>query len=109
VPLEEAPRRAIERNFRAVDEAAAVAAELGATIPQVAIGWLLHQPGVTAPILGPRTLEQLEDVLAAADLQLSDDQVERLGRHTAPSETYPQRMLLSQNGIDVAQQRLRRL
>src|SRR5207247_2156720 len=65
--VEEAPfRRAIERNFRAVDETAAVAAELGATVAQVAIAWLLHQPDVAAPIIGPRTPEQLEDVLGAA-------------------------------------------
>ena len=58
--LEEAPaRRAIERNFRAVDEARAVADELGATVPQVALAWLLAQPGVTAPIIGPRTPEHL--------------------------------------------------
>src|SRR3954464_13307436 len=44
--VEESPaRRAIERNFRAVDEARAIAGELGATVPQVAIAWLLAQPG----------------------------------------------------------------
>ena len=65
--LEEAlHRRGTEANFRAVDEARAVADELGATVAQVAIAWLLAQPGVTAPILGPRTLEQLEDLLPAA-------------------------------------------
>ena len=107
--VEEAPfRRAIERNFRAVDETAAVAAELGATVAQVAIAWLLHQPDVAAPIIGPRTPEQLEDVLGAAKMRLSDEQIERLGRHTAPAETYPQRFLLSQSGIDVSEQRLRR-
>jgi aryl-alcohol dehydrogenase-like predicted oxidoreductase len=98
--LEEAlHRRGVERNFRAVDEATAVASELGATVPQVAIAWLLHQPGVTAPILGPRTLGQLEDLLPAAELRLSDAQLEHLGRHTAPPETYPQRMLREQIGL----------
>src|SRR3954468_3492988 len=67
--LEEAPaRRAIERNFRPVGEARAVARETGVSDSQVAIAWLLAQPGVTAPIVGPRTLEQLEDLLGAADL-----------------------------------------
>ena len=74
----------------------------------MAIAWLLHQPDVAAPIIGPRTPEQLEDVLGAAKVRLSDEQIERLGRHTAPPETYPQRFLLSQSGIDVSQQRLRR-
>jgi aryl-alcohol dehydrogenase-like predicted oxidoreductase len=107
--LEEAlHRRGTEANFRAVDEAHAVASELGATVPQVAIAWLLHQPGVTAPILGPRTLPQLEDLLPAADLSLSAEQLGRLGRYTAPPESYPNRMLVEQAGLDFAKVALRR-
>jgi aryl-alcohol dehydrogenase-like predicted oxidoreductase len=85
-----------------------VAAELGASVPQVALAWLLHQPGVTAPIIGPRTLEQLEDLLPAAELALSAEQLERLGRWTAPPPTAPQRMLTEQVGIDVSRQPLGR-
>jgi aryl-alcohol dehydrogenase-like predicted oxidoreductase len=107
--LEEAlHRRGTEANFRAVDEARAVAEEFGATVPQVAIAWLLHQPGVTAPILGPRTLDQLEDLLPAAALALSAEHLERLGRWTAPPESYPHRMLIEQVGIDFSKVRLRR-
>jgi len=107
--LEEAlHRRGTEANFRAVDEARAVADELGATVPQVAIAWLLHQPGVTAPILGPRTLAQLEDLLPAADLALTSEQLERLGRFTAPPPSYPHRMLTEQAGLDFSKVRLRR-
>jgi aryl-alcohol dehydrogenase-like predicted oxidoreductase len=106
--LEEAPaRRAVERNFRAVDAARAVAAELGATVPQVAIAWLLHQPGVTAPIIGPRTLEQLEELLPAVDLRLSDEQLARLSAATAAPERYPDRFLAEQSGIDVERQAVR--
>ena len=107
--LEEAiDRRGTEANFRAVDEARAVADELGASVAQVAIAWLLAQPGVTAPIIGPRTLEQLEDLLPAAELTLTDEQVERLGRWTAPARGYPERMNIEQNAIDVGSIRLRR-
>jgi aryl-alcohol dehydrogenase-like predicted oxidoreductase len=107
--LEEAlHRRGTEANFRAVDEARAVAEEVGATVPQVALAWLLAQPGVVAPIVGARTLEQLEDLLPAADLKLSDEQVERLGRWTAPEPGYPQRMLSEQSGIDLGRIALRR-
>ena len=60
-------RRAVERNFQVVDAAEAIAAEHGATVPQVAIAWLLGVEGVTAPIIGARTLEHLEDLLGAAD------------------------------------------
>jgi aryl-alcohol dehydrogenase-like predicted oxidoreductase len=101
-------RRGTERNFAAVAEAEAVAAELGATVPQVAIAWLLHQPGVTAPIIGPRTPEQLADLLPAAALELSPAQLERLSRPTELPASYPTRMNVEQNGIDVAQISLQR-
>jgi aryl-alcohol dehydrogenase-like predicted oxidoreductase len=94
-------RRATEPNFRAADTARDVARESGATVPQIAIAWLLHQPSVTSPVIGPRTPEQLEDLLPAAAIRLTDEQLARLGRHTAPPPMYPQRMLAEQNGIDV--------
>ena len=100
---EAAQRRATERNFRAVDELRAVANECGASVPQVAISWLLNQPGVAAPIIGPRTPEQLRGLLAAARLSLSGDQLRRLGGHTAPPETYPHRYLAEQNHINPEQ------
>ena len=54
--LEEAShRRAVERNFRVVDAAREIAEAHGATVPQVAIAWMLGVEGVTAPIVGPRT------------------------------------------------------
>jgi aryl-alcohol dehydrogenase-like predicted oxidoreductase len=107
--LEEAlHRRGTEANFRAVDEVRAVAEELGATAPQVAIAWLLHQPGVTAPIIGPRTLAHLEDLLPAAGLALSPEQLERLGRFTEPPPSYPYRMLTEQVGVDFSTVALRR-
>jgi len=107
--VEEAPaRRAVERNFQAVDEVRAVAGEVGATVAQVALAWLLAQPGVTAPIVGPRTMEQLEDLLPAGGVTLSAEQLQRLGRFTAPPDAYPGRFLREQNGIEVESQPLRR-
>ena len=98
--IEEAPaRRAIERNFRAVDEARAIAEAKGATVSQVALAWLLGVDGVTSPIVGPRTFEQLEDLLGAVDVSLTDDEHARLAAHTELPESYPRRMLLEQSGI----------
>ena len=68
---------------------------------QVALAWLLGTDGVTSPIVGPRTFEQLEDLLGAVDVSLSDDERARLAAHTAPPDAYPQRMLREQSGIDV--------
>jgi aryl-alcohol dehydrogenase-like predicted oxidoreductase len=100
--LEEAPaRRAIERNFRAVDEARAIAEAKGATVSQVALAWLLATDGVTSPIVGPRTLDQLEDLLGAVGVSLSDEEYGRLAAHTELPASYPDRMLREQSGIDV--------
>jgi aryl-alcohol dehydrogenase-like predicted oxidoreductase len=93
-------RRAIERNFRVVDEAEAIAREKGATISQVALAWLLGVDGVVAPIVGPRTFEQLEDLLGAVDVSLTGEERARLEAPAPPPVMYPQRMLHEQSGLD---------
>ncbi len=55
-----------------------VCSDLGESAATVGIAWLLHQPAVTAPIIGPRTMEQLEDGLGAPALELDDDVLARL-------------------------------
>ena len=65
-------------NFDAHDVLDGVAEEVTATPAQVALAWLMHREGVTAPIVGARTVEQLEENLGAASIELSDDQLERL-------------------------------
>jgi aryl-alcohol dehydrogenase-like predicted oxidoreductase len=92
-------RRAIERNFQVVDAATEIAAAHGATVPQVAIAWLLGVEGVTAPIVGPRTYEHLEDLLPAVELTLSAEERARLEAPAPPPEVYPQRMLAEQLGL----------
>jgi len=52
--------------------------DLGEEPANVALAWLLHNPVVTAPILGPRTIEQLESAVRAVDITLSDEVLERL-------------------------------
>jgi NDP-hexose 2,3-enoyl reductase len=56
----------------------ALCAELGHPAAEVALGWLLHQPAVTAPIAGPRTLEQLEGALRATEIKLDELALGRL-------------------------------
>lgn len=69
---------ATERTWSLLDTLFAVAEECGHTPPQVAINWLLNRPGVTAPIIGARSLKHLEDNLGAAGWSLSAEQMERL-------------------------------
>jgi aryl-alcohol dehydrogenase-like predicted oxidoreductase len=98
--LEEAyDRRAIERNFAVVDAAGEIAEAHGATIPQVALAWLIGTEGVTAPIVGARTFDQLEDVLGADGLELSAEERARLEAPAPPPPMYPQRMLIEQVGL----------
>jgi aryl-alcohol dehydrogenase-like predicted oxidoreductase len=99
--IEEAPhRRAVERNFRVIDAAEAIAAERGVTVPQVAIAWLLGVEGVTAPIVGPRTLEHLDGILGADAIELTPEERERLESPAPPPELYPHRMLAEQLGLE---------
>jgi aryl-alcohol dehydrogenase-like predicted oxidoreductase len=65
--------------------------EWGLDPADVGIAWLLSRPGVTAPIIGPRTMEQFEGSLGAADLSLASEQLARLdeifpGRKPAPMD-----------------------
>jgi aryl-alcohol dehydrogenase-like predicted oxidoreductase len=65
-------------NFDALDVLLDVADEVGATPAQVALAWQLHHDGVTAPIVGARTVDQIEENLGASDVSLTDEQVDRL-------------------------------
>ena len=79
-----------EHTWHVIDEMTAVAAEAGRTLPQVAVRWLMQRPGVTAPIIGPRKPEYLDDLLGAADWSLTPEQMERLDVASRPeSVPYP--------------------
>jgi aryl-alcohol dehydrogenase-like predicted oxidoreductase len=65
-------------DFDVAERVAEVAGEHGVPPAQVALAWLLHKPGVTAPIVGATKLAHLEDALAAAELALSANEIARL-------------------------------
>jgi aryl-alcohol dehydrogenase-like predicted oxidoreductase len=65
-------------DFDVVDRLNEVAGERGVPPAQMALAWLLHRPGVTAPIVGATKVAHLEDALAAAELRLSDEEIEAL-------------------------------
>lgn len=73
-----------ERNFSLLDQMEMIGeAHANLSISQVALAWLLGDPIITSPIIGPRSLEQLEDNLGAADLQLTQEEREALNQATA--------------------------
>ncbi len=71
------------RGLDIVDEIGKIAVRLEATSAQVAIAWVMAQPGVTAPIVSATSLQQLEDVMGAATLKLDARALDRLNRASA--------------------------
>jgi aryl-alcohol dehydrogenase-like predicted oxidoreductase len=86
-------RRDVERNWRTLDAVGEIADARGVTYSQVALAWLLRRPAVASVLLGVRRPQQLEDNLAAVDLELSDSEYERLDEVSRPDPGYPYRMI----------------
>jgi aryl-alcohol dehydrogenase-like predicted oxidoreductase len=78
-----------ERGLAIADVVAKVASDLGVTPSQVALAWTLRDPGVTAPIIGARTLDQLEDNLGALELTLPDTALAELETASAVEPGFP--------------------
>ncbi|MBH5335580.1 aldo/keto reductase [Streptomyces pactum] len=72
------------RKLEAVGKLAAVAADAGLTLPHLATAFVRSHPAVTSVIIGPRTMEQLEDLLAGADAVLDDDVLDRIDEIVPP-------------------------
>jgi 1-deoxyxylulose-5-phosphate synthase len=73
-----------EVDFAVVDRVAEVASARGVSNAQVALAWLLHKPGVTAPIVGASKLEHIDDAVAAEQFSLSADEIARLEEPYVP-------------------------
>ena len=78
-----------EHTWSVLDALLGVAQEAGKTPAQVALQWLLQRPGVTAPIVGARNLQQLEDDLGAIGWTMADEHLSRLNEVSAPQKIYP--------------------
>jgi aryl-alcohol dehydrogenase-like predicted oxidoreductase len=84
-----------ERTLAIADVVREVAAEAGHTPAQVALAWTLQNPGVTAPVIGARTPEQLVGNLGALEVDFTADQLARLDKVSAIDLGYPHDMLAS--------------
>jgi aryl-alcohol dehydrogenase-like predicted oxidoreductase len=73
-----------EFDFDVIERADEVAGERGVPTAQVALAWLLHRPGVTAPIVGATKLGHLQDALKGEQLSLSAEEIERLEEPYVP-------------------------
>lgn len=83
-------RRFVEEVYDVIDPLAEIAAGKGVPLAQLSLAWVIHQPGITSPIVGPRTLEQLEDNLHALEVKLTPEDFRQIdaiippGTHVAP-------------------------
>jgi aryl-alcohol dehydrogenase-like predicted oxidoreductase len=89
--LEGRAQETLKKHSGQIREYEDFAEELGHEPGDVALAWLLHQPAVTAPIVGPRTQEQLDAAIRALDVTLNEDALKRLdsifpGHRTAPED-----------------------
>lgn len=78
-----------EKLFDIVEVLIAVGEEHGVSAAQIALAWTMHRPAITSVIIGARTEEQLKDNLKAAELVLSEDQLNRLNQASLPPLLYP--------------------
>ncbi len=74
----EGVQKMLEKYRDRIEKYEAFCEELGEEPANVAIAWLLHQPAVTAPIIGPRTIEQLDGVMRALEIKLDEEALKRL-------------------------------
>jgi aryl-alcohol dehydrogenase-like predicted oxidoreductase len=70
----------LESDYAIRDRVDAMAAEKGVSAAQIALAWLLHQPGLTAPIVGASKMKHLDDAIAAVEVKLTPDEVKALAR-----------------------------
>jgi aryl-alcohol dehydrogenase-like predicted oxidoreductase len=84
-PITDERQRAVhERRLDAVEDLLKIAADAGISLTHMAMAFVLEHPAVTSAIIGPRTMEQLEDLLAGADVRLDTDVLDRIDEVVPP-------------------------
>jgi aryl-alcohol dehydrogenase-like predicted oxidoreductase len=86
-------QRESELTWRVVDNLIEIGKNRGKTPAQIALNWILQQPGITAPILGTRTLEQLKENLGCMGWQLSEEEMNKLKKASDIPLPYPYRFI----------------
>lgn len=75
-----------DADWETLDRCIEVGKRLGVSSAQVALGWMLHQPGITSPIIGATKLPHLEDAIGALDVSLTDEDIAYLEAPYVPKE-----------------------
>ena len=101
-----ANRRATDHTWEVLDFLRAMASDKGCSMSQLALAWNMAQPGVTAPIIGPRTFAQVEDNLQAVHVELTEEDLARID-DLVPPKGYVVRYYDEANAIDFRPHQLR--
>ena len=76
-----------QRKLDLVEDLLKVAADAGLSLTHLAMAWVLEHPAVTSAIIGPRTMDQLTDLLAGADTRLDEEILDRIDELVPPGTT----------------------
>jgi len=87
-----------EKAYSLVDVMKPIADAHGATVAQVALAWVRHQPGITSTIIGAKRISQLEDNIASVKLQLTADDLQKIDAVSPLAAQYPGWMVKMQSG-----------
>jgi aryl-alcohol dehydrogenase-like predicted oxidoreductase len=93
-----------DRAFACIDEMRKIGEAHGVSVARIALAWLLHRPFVMSVIIGAKTVEQLDDNLAATEIKLTDDEMARLDQVSALPPEYPGWMIERQGANRLPQQ-----
>lgn len=83
-----------DRNFGIAETCAEIAKQLEVSMSAAAIAWVLRQRGVSSVIIGPKTIDQLNDNVTACEVRFTAKQLERLDRASRPQLGYPEKFIM---------------
>jgi aryl-alcohol dehydrogenase-like predicted oxidoreductase len=85
-----------DRNWHILDALGTVAVQIERPLAQVALAWVLAQPGITSPILGASKIEQLHDNLSSLEIRLTPEQLQTLAESSAIDPGFPYSIFTSE-------------
>ncbi|PKY30811.1 Aldo/keto reductase [Rhizophagus irregularis] len=82
-----------EKNWKILDEVKAISEEIGRTPIQVTLNWTMQKPGITSPLIGAKTVNQLEENLKALEFKLTPEQMKRLDDVSEVEHPFPYKLI----------------
>ena len=83
-----------ERNFDIAEKLTEIARKMETTPATLAIAWILQRPMISSVIIGPKSVDQLQDNFAACDVRFDDDDLNAITRLSRPRLGYPEKFIM---------------